>query len=622
MTIYQELIGTFDENEAQVGKFDDDGHTLMPLAHVSVNVDFEIQIDQQGHLINAVTVPKEDRVTVIPATIEAAGRANNVAAFPLQDKLKYVAGDFIEYAGAKADRARECHQAYLHELEGWSQSDQAPEIAKAVVTYVSQDKTIADLVANLPDPKLVKQITSGESFVRFSLQDGVVLDGLPWRDPKVFDAWTTYYLPQTQKDFPEVVDYLTGEKMPEAPMVEKNIYPTASSAKLISANDSSGFSYRGMFLDDEFYHVGFASSQKMSHALKWLIQRQGILVDSRVFLVWRRADKQVDQKPSQMMKMLFSSMPRPTGDAGRSLAVAYHDALFKSAKSIDTDGQINILFLDAATTGRMATVYYDLMQTGQFRENLLNWTNGASLGCVWANQEQTFTPTLNQVIDSAYLIGSGGQRFTAIKRRMMTRLVLAVIHGQSVPRDIVQAILRRISRPQAYANETRGKLSGVQLWRQDTRVYAALLRYSSKGSMTMALNQDSTDRSYLFGRLLGLADYFETRARAHQSHESGGGTDRLTTAMRYFSSFAQQPSTTWLRVYSAMTNAYMPKLKHYEFKDLDDTMKAVNGLFEKGALESDAPLTGNVFKGFMDQRAALEAEAVARINQKAGQKDE
>lgn len=138
----------------------------------------------------------------------------------------------------------------------------------------------------------------------------------------------------------------------------------------------------------------------------------------------------------------------------------------------------------------------------------------------------------------------------------------------------------------------------------------------------MALNQDSTDRSYLFGRLLGLADYFETRARAHQSHESGGGTDRLTTAMRYFSSFAQQPSTTWLRVYSAMTNAYMPKLKHYEFKDLDDTMKAVNGLFEKGALESDAPLTGNVFKGFMDQRAALEAEAVARINQKAGQKDE
>ena len=405
MTIYQELIETFDESLNQVGKFDDNGHTLMPLAHVSVNVDFEIQIDQQGHFVNAIIVPREDRVTVIPATIEAAGRANNVAAFPLQDKVKYVAGDFAQYAGTKADRARECHRAYAQELERWSQSVQVPLIVKAVFAYISEDTVVSDLLAKLPDPKLAKQITSGESFVRFSLQDGIILDGLPWRDPKLFEAWTAYYLPQTQKDFPEVVDYLTGEKMPEAPMVEKNIYPTASSAKLISANDSSGFSYRGMFIDDEFYHVGFASSQKMSHALKWLIQRQGILVDSRVFLVWRRATKQVDQTPAKIMQMLLTSLPSQTGDAGRSLAVAYHDALFKSAKSISTDGQINILFLDAATTGRMATVYYDLMQTGQFRDNLLRWANGASLGCVWTNQEQVFTPTLNQEIDAAYLIG-------------------------------------------------------------------------------------------------------------------------------------------------------------------------------------------------------------------------
>ncbi|WP_164512070.1 type I-C CRISPR-associated protein Cas8c/Csd1 [Lacticaseibacillus daqingensis] len=618
MTIYQELVATFDENADEVGRFDSAGQTLMPLAHVSVKVDYQISINEAGKFVGARALADDERLTVIPATITAAGRANNVAAFPLHDKIKYVAGDFAPYAGDKAKRARECYLAYQQTIKDWAADVEAPPIVKAVATYTAGATVMVDLLAQFDDAKAISRIEKGESFIRFALVSLDVSEETPWRDKRLFEAWQAYYLPVMKRTLPEAIDYLTGNLQPEAPMLEKNIYPTASSAKLISANDGSGFSYRGMFLDTEFYHIGLESSQKMTHALKWLIQRQGIMLDSRVFLVWTRGGDAQSQPAAGVFRLVFEG---PRDLAGQEVATAYHDALFKRVRALPEDQSVNVLFLDAATTGRMSVVYYDLMQSGTFRANLLQWNRGATIQCSWG----VFTPSLNQVIESAYLIGAGGQRYTAIRRRATSRLALAIINGRPVPDDIRQAIYRRISKPVGYTNVTRGQKKGADVWTQDVLVYDSLLNYNSrfldKEKMDMSLNEHEHDRSYVFGRLLAIADFIETRARTLQSHTSGAGTTRLTTALRFYASFIAQPSTTWNRIAAAMMTAYLPRVTaQSERERYMGHWQQATEQFEDNAMKNDDPLTGNVFKGFMDQRTALQQEAAQIFSERQATK--
>ena len=70
----------------------------------------------------------------------------------------------------------------------------------------------------------------------------------------------------------------------------KGIRFPGDGAKLISSNDKEGFTFRGRFdKPAECLSIGYAASQKAMNALRWLIRRQGYLVDkSRVFLAWGR----------------------------------------------------------------------------------------------------------------------------------------------------------------------------------------------------------------------------------------------------------------------------------------------------------------------------------------------
>src|SRR5699024_1739147 len=58
-------------------------------------------------------------------------------------------------------------------------------------------------------------------------------------------------------------------------------------SKIISGNDKSGFTFRGRFTTpNEAASISYEVSQKAHNALKWLIQRQGEIIDNRVFLIW------------------------------------------------------------------------------------------------------------------------------------------------------------------------------------------------------------------------------------------------------------------------------------------------------------------------------------------------
>src|SRR5699024_11933284 len=82
--------------------------------------------------------------------------------------------------------------------------------------------------------------------------------------------------------------YVTGEK--KAMLTTQHgarIRNAGDMAKLISANDRTGFTYRGRFHDaQEAVQVGYDVSQKSHQALRWLVHRQGTFIDSRYLIAY------------------------------------------------------------------------------------------------------------------------------------------------------------------------------------------------------------------------------------------------------------------------------------------------------------------------------------------------
>ena len=71
-------------------------------------------------------------------------------------------------------------------------------------------------------------------------------------------------------------------------------------AKLISSNDTSGFTFRGRFLTaDQAATVGFETTQKAHFALRWLISRQGYRKGDLAIVAWATSG---------------ASIPKPTDD--------------------------------------------------------------------------------------------------------------------------------------------------------------------------------------------------------------------------------------------------------------------------------------------------------------------
>lgn len=68
----------------------------------------------------------------------------------------------------------------------------------------------------------------------------------------------------------------------------------------------------------------------------------------------------------------------------------------------------------------------------------------------------------------------------------------------------------------------------------------------------MALDENCSDRSYLYGRLLAVADVAESR-----TYESG--EKRTTNAKRYFNAFSNRPCTTW-NIIRNQLSPYLEKL--------------------------------------------------------------
>ena len=88
-----------------------------------------------------------------------------------------------------------------------------------------------------------------------------------------------------------------------------------------------------------------------------------------------------------------------------------------------------------------------------------------------------------------------------LRNATIERILPCIIDGQKIPRDLVEAVVRRAS--------NRIVMEDWE-WNKTLSIGCALYRkYREKEEYNMALDENRTTRDYLYGRLLAIADDLE-----------------------------------------------------------------------------------------------------------------
>lgn len=624
-----QLYKTYQVNEQAVGitekKYENREFTLLPIAHTTQNAHIEVTIDEDGDYLSAQVLEKAN--TLIPTTDDSASRSGSkVAPYPLHDKLGYVAGDFEKYGGKVKKQEITPFQAYINNLEKWVNSPYGNKRVRLIYEYVKKGSIIEDLVA---DKKLITDknnillskwnkeyeeelgekppiFSSGTTdqfsvFVRFTTYAS---DGIPvWKDKEVYDSFSNYYKSLMEEEKEPDTCFVTGEAALTTERHANKIRHAADKAKLISSNDSSGFTYRGRFkTSQEAAAVSYEVSQKAHNALKWLIHRQGKTIDNRVFLVWSISG---DSKSTAGSANLDA--PDPTEDSfhfftdsvdeesfvpdtEKTFAQQFKKAIDGYRHELSSDANINVIVLDSATTGRLAVLYYRHLNKEHYLQRIENWHNN----CAWEHRYRKLddkfvsfygAPATKDIAFAAY----GPRANEKVVKGLMERILPCIIDKRNMPRDILRSAVQRSSNPVSMEKWE---------WEKTLSITCALARKSlleKKEEWDVALNKESTDRNYLFGRLLAVADVLERSALDKEEKKA-------TNAIRYMNSFSKQPARTWLTLQTSL-QPYQAKLgtkaSYYS--------KLIDEIADKFREEdfNNSPLTEKYLLGLYSQRKSL-----------------
>lgn len=618
MTWLAKLSETYDNNTAQLGKFEENRfnreYTLLPVSHTTQTAHIEIFLDEAGNYMRAEVVDKPFGSTVIPCTEASASRTSAPVPYPLHDKLMYVAGDYGQYV-PQGDKHTP-YADYLSQLKAWCESPFAVPALRSVYLYVEKGALIADLVANkvlwldehgqlaekwtpelaerhgVDKPHIFKVIASGQNaaFVRFAVWMPGVAEARLWRSREVQQSFIDYYNTKLADD---ELCYVTGRLLPYADKHASRIRNSGDKSKLISANDSAGFTYRGRFLTSrQAAAVSYEVSQKAHNALKWLIEKQSFQIDGKTFIVWGTKTPDVPD-PFEDSEDLFGDGDREdeaeeAGDSTHHL-FAERVRLAVNGYRHETDdyrSEVIVMILDAATPGRMSITYYRDLEKERFLQRIEHW----HLTCCWLQhyvkkgKMKTFmgAPATRDIALAAY----GPRVNEKVVKGLIERMLPCILDGAAIPMDIVRSVVARASNPVGMESWDWEKTLGIAC--------ALVNKTYRKEGLGVALDEKEEDRSYLFGRMLAVADVLERRAL--DSKEK-----RATNAIRYMNAFAMRPERTWNVIQSAI-QPYQAKLGTAA-TDLNKILDKIYSMLEPKDF-TNQPLTGLYLLGFHSQRYA------------------
>lgn len=636
MSWMQKLYETYNNCEGKIGYSNNERERpLLPICHITTQAQIEIAIDGAGNFLRAgLITDKRDASTIIPSTESSASRAGSKPAnHPLCDKLQYIAGDFREFGGSVtsgfAKEVEEPYRSFVKTLKGWCQSEFAHPKAEAVLRYVEKRTVVQDLAKQkiilmgddgkfLEKKEVQREKDTADIFSVINDQEQafvrwiVEIPGDPepeiWKDKSLWDSWTNFYLSDKTK---EPFCFVTGKTAVLTSNHPKYLRREGDGAKLISSNDTSGFTFRGRFLtDDQACNVSLEVSQKAHYALLWLISRQGYRKDDQAIVAWATSGAEIpqptDDPPSILDDSDLISDESVPVDIRQDLAIKLKKKIAGYSQKIDPTTDVVVIGLDSATPGRLAITYYRELKSSDFLQRLDHWHET----CTWLHRYRAIevvdketgkakyiyplfvgAPAPRDIAEAAY-----GKRVTdKLRKSTVERMLPCIIDGQPIPRDLVESTVRRASN-RVGIRDPQDKYESE--WNKTLSVACALhKKYHEKENYSMALDETRTTRDYLYGRLLALADSLEEWA-LNEARES-----RQTNAARLMQRFAERPFSTWRTIELALT-PYKARLGG-KSKKRQWMIDEVMALFNPDDFTNDKPLSGEFLLGYHSQREFL-----------------
>jgi CRISPR-associated protein Csd1 len=623
---------------------------LMPISHTLQNAHINIVIDGEGNFKRAHVLEKTQ--IMLPATEKSAGRSSGEAPHPLADKLQYVAKDYSLYGGLK----KAYFEGYQAQLLAWCESEYCHPKAKSVYQYISKGEVINDLISaqivfvdeqrklftrwlnessvENPIPSLFKilpkesgQLDQGSALVCWTIETEGDPNSDSWRDISLQDSWVRF---DATADSKKGFCYVTGDNAALAVNHPAKIRHTGDKAKLISANDMSGYTYRGKFNDDaEAVGVGFEVTQKAHNALRWLISRQGHRNADQRIVAWAVSGKSIPEplldtcslfddenldevEPNVAVnEAIDSDLSR---DAGQFFALKLNKKMAGYRADLGEFESIVIMAIDSATPGRMGITYYRESIAKEFIDCLESW----HLDFSWQQRHTKEVPQPNGKKSKSqtiwpistpvpYVIAEAtyGKTLTdSLKKNLLKRLMPCILEGRPFPVDVLNMCVRHVS------NRNSGE---SWEWERNLGVVCALYRgfyrrhpiKTKRRDYSMSLETNNTSRDYLYGRLLAIAERIESVALSIANEK------RMTTAERLMQRFSDRPYSTWRNIELAL-KPYMQRLQNSRrgfltnrLKELDEIMCA----FDTKEFTSDQKLNGEFLLAYHCQRQSARIKA-------------
>lgn len=642
MSWMQRLYQTYEEG----GHLDlAEDERLMPISHTLQNAHINLVIDQDGHFKRAKVLKKTQ--IILPATESSAGRSSGEAAHPLADKLQYVAQDYAAYGGQK----HAYFVGYQEQLKKWCDSEFTHPQARSVLAYVSQGTVIKDLVTagilhldadnkllnrwlsdNLPAPdifgvlpKEAGELDQGSALVCWSVERKNDPNSDTWKDQSLQQSWIDY---EAANGGEAGFCYVSGGITPLATNHPAKLRHTGDKAKLISSNDSSGFTFRGKFLEStQATGVGFEVTQKAHNALRWLISRQGVKNGDQVIVAWAISGKKIpnpvadpfdfdDDDDSSIIEADPDNQADKNTDnlnlssnLGQRVALKLKLKIKGYQQALGKTEQLSIMAIDSATPGRMGVTYYQECLSEAYFSNLNAWYENFS----WY---QRYSKEISQPIGkkpktqviwpisppAPYVIAQAayGKTLTdTLKKNIYARILPCIAEGCAFPVDVVNLCIARACNPNSGEHWE---------WERNVGVACALYRgYFSRHPKTekrrsfdMALDLNNHSRNYLYGRLLAIAEDLEQYA-LYIAEEK-----RSTNAERYMQVFSERPFSTWPKIYMALT-PYKDRLKnkHEDFVFFHEKeIMEIKDKFLRDEFLDDSKLSGEFLLGYHCQKMA------------------
>ena len=584
MGLMTQAYDTYCAMEKQyVGVYGEAKEPLVPVSHQIAKADLEITLDSEGNLLDARQVDPKEATTIIPVTEQSAGRTGDTCcAHPLCDQLRF----FSPRYPAK-------YEAYLTQLHRWEGSPYSHPKLSAIAGYVEKGSILEDMsrlgLISLDEKGMP---TKEKLLVRWRVEAGTEGNvAACWQDRTLFQAFIDYYAAGQKSD--PVYCMVSGKNALPANQHPKKIINICANAKLISANDTSGFTYRGRFQTDaQTMTMSYEASQKIHSALHWLSANQGVAVGGRTFLCWNPQGIEIPKPQAAFLR----------GNTANQVKYSdYRKALSETLRgwkeTIPADAGAVIAAFDAATSGRLALTYYSELPASDFLERLHNW----DALCCWNHDPFGIqAPSLYQIANCAFgtVRTSGNQTKLEsddrILRQQVQRLLSCRVDKGKMPADIARAAAAKASNLQIMDTQLRETVLSTAC--------AVLRKYYydwDREEWNMSLEPEKKDISYQYGRLLAV---FEKIERDTYDKDE----QREPNAIRMQSVFAKRPRYASRILWEQLKKAYYPHLKPWNRVKYDRLIgEIIEQISNLPQAEHEEALKDTYLFGYYLQKKAL-----------------